>query len=338
MRKVQEITSEGEWRKFLDERRPHTFLQSWEWGEFNRAMGSKIWRLGVCEDETPQGIALAVKVNARRGRFLFVPHGPVIDWKDGEALALLLAELIKIARAENVAFIRIAPAEKKSEKGIKGLRSAGLRLSPIHTHAELLWLLDLGSSEGELLKNMRKQTRHSIQKAAKDGVSIEISREPEDVGTFYGLYDTTARAQKFHAFSREYIEKEFEAFAPGGSVEFFFAWRNREIVSAAMIIFSKHEAFYHHGASLKKYPQLTASHLLQWEAIREAKRRGCRTYNFWGISPPENQKHPWAGLSLFKRGFGGYAEEFIPSHDLPLSSAYWLNVAVEKVRRLRRGF
>lgn len=338
MRKVAEITSEGEWRKFLDERRPHTFLQSWEWGEFSRGLNSEIWRLGVFDGEKLEGTALAIKVDARRGKFLFVPHGPIIDWKNGEAFNLLLGELKKIAKAENAAFIRVAPADKKSEEGIEVLQRAGFRPSPIHTHAELSWRLDLSPSEEELLKNMRKQTRYSIQKADKDGVVVEMSEEPKDSAKFYELYDATAKEQKFHPFSREYIEKEFNAFLPSGNAEFFFARHNGEIISAAMIIFSKHEAFYHHGASLKKYPQLTASHLLQWEVILEAKRRGCLAYNFWGISPPEDQKHPWTGLSLFKRGFGGCAEEFIPSHDLPLSYGYWLNFVVEKVRRLRRGF
>ncbi|MEK7085119.1 MAG: peptidoglycan bridge formation glycyltransferase FemA/FemB family protein, partial [Patescibacteria group bacterium] len=255
-----------------------------------------------------------------------------------EAFDLLIRELKKIAKEENAVFIRIAPSEKKSEEGMGVLGALGLRPSPIHTHAELLWLLDLSPSEENLLKNMRKQTRYSIQKAGKDGVLVEISAKPEDAERFYEIYETTAQEQKFHAFSREYIASEFKAFAGAGSVKFFFARYKGEIVSAAMIIFSKHEAFYHHGASLKKYPQLTASHLLQWEVIREARRRGCRIYNFWGISPPDNRKHPWAGLSLFKRGFGGYAEEFISSHDLPLSYKYWLNFIVEKARKIRRGF
>ena len=338
MREVKEITSEQKWNTFVDGAGAHTFLQSWEWGELGRAMGSKIWRLGVLENGKIEGVMLAVKVEARRGRFLFVPHGPIINWANGEAFDLLIRELKKIAKEENAVFIRIAPSEKKSEEGMGVLGALGLRPSPIHTHAELLWLLDLSPSEEDLLKNMRKQTRYSIQKAGKDGVLVEISAKPEDAERFYEIYETTAQEQKFHAFSREYIASEFKAFAGAGSVKFFFARYKGEIVSAAMIIFSKHEAFYHHGASLKKYPQLTASHLLQWEVIREARRRGCRIYNFWGISPPDNRKHPWAGLSLFKRGFGGYAEEFISSHDLPLSYKYWLNFMVEKARKLYRGF
>lgn len=335
--KVAEVESREDWNAVLESVNPRTFLQSWEWGEFNKALGSKIWRLGVFEDRKLTGIALAVKVEARRGLFLFVPHGPIMNWSV-EELGALVKELRRTAHGENVAFIRIAPSEKKSEWVLELFRKFGFRASPIHTHAELSWLLDLLPSEEELLKGMRKQTRYSVQKAGKDGVEIEMSADPEDIDRFYKVYATTAKEQQFHPFSLEYIEKEFKAFALSGNAKFFFAHYKGDIVSTALVIFSKDEAFYHHGASTKKYPQLTASHFLQWGIIREAKRRGCRIYNFWGISPPEQTHHPWAGLSLFKRGFGGYVEEFVPSQDLPISHRYWLNFAVEKIRKFRRGF
>jgi len=122
-----------------------------------------------------------------------------------------------------------------------------------------------------------------------------------------------------------------------------------EIVSAAIIIFWQGIAFYHQGASSPKYPKIPVSYLLQWEAIKEAKKRGCNVYNFWGIAPLENKKpyrnpfgilrgkHPWAGLTLFKTGFGGYKKEYVRTQDLPLSSKYWLNYFVEIVRRTKRG-
>jgi len=135
-----------------------------------------------------------------------------------------------------------------------------------------------------------------------------------------------------------YIKNEFEIFGKDDKALFFFAKYKNENVSGALVIFSNLGAFYHQGASLLKYPQLTASHLLHWEVIREAKRRGCRFYNFWGISPSDAPGHPWAGLSLFKRGFGGFSEEYVPGQDFILSKKYWLTYLIEKIRKTRRGF
>ena len=48
---------------------------------------------------------------------------------------------------------------------------------------------------------------------------------------------------------------------------------------------------------------ISCSYLLQWEIIKDAKKRGCDTYNFWGISSPDNNLHPWYGTYLFKKKF-----------------------------------
>ena len=56
------------------------------------------------------------------------------------------------------------------------------------------------------------------------------------------------------------------------------------------------------------------TYLLQWEAIRWAKQKGCKVYDMWGIPDfPEGELEDqfmtrsdglW-GVYRFKRGFGG---------------------------------
>ena len=117
----------------------------------------------------------------------------------------------------------------------------------------------------------------------------------------------------------------------------FIADYHDEPIAVAMIVISNGSAFYHHGASTQKFPKITASYLLRWQAIQYAQLRGCRYYNFWGISPVDKPKHPWAGLSLFKQGFGGFSEAYMHAQDYPLKSKYWLNLAIECARRIKRG-
>ena len=75
---LKEIINKDEWEGFLSQCAEKTFLQSWNWGEFNKKMGGKIWRFGIYEGEKLLAVALVVKVLARRGTFLFIPHGPVL--------------------------------------------------------------------------------------------------------------------------------------------------------------------------------------------------------------------------------------------------------------------
>ena len=72
---IKEVTAKEEWEGFLMKCEEKTFLHSWQWGEFQRLMRGEVWRLGMYEGENLQAVCLVVKVAARRGTFLLVPHG-----------------------------------------------------------------------------------------------------------------------------------------------------------------------------------------------------------------------------------------------------------------------
>lgn len=330
--------SEKAWSVFLSGLKPHTFLQSWEWGDFNKKEGHKVFRLGIYENGYLKGVALTLKISARRGSFLFMPHGPILeDESDLHGLLHLFNFLRDLAQREQCSFIRISPITKLTDASEEIFKDLGFRRAPTHMHSELNWILDISPSEADLLKEMRKTTRYSITKAQKDGVIVETSSNPEDVKLFNSIYKSTVDRQNFTPFSLAYLEKEFKTFVKNNHALLFFAKYNGEVISTAMIIFEAGGAYYHHGASILKYPKITASYLLQWGIIKEAKRRGCSFYNFWGVAPEGKRKHPWAGLSLFKKGFGGYEEEYIPAMDLKLNRKYWLTYWIEKVRKIKRG-
>jgi len=104
------------------------------------------------------------------------------------------------------------------------------------------------------------------------------------------------------------------------------------------VIFWSGIGFYHQAASRGEYSKYSIPYLLQWEAIREAKRRGCKLYDFWGYTDPKAYpKHPWAGPTLFKMGFGGTAYEYVKTQDLPLSWRYWPVFVFESLRKIKRG-
>ena len=334
---ISELTNQNQWQQFIDTLEPHTFLQDWEWGDVQKKLGSTIWRLGLSEGEDLWGVALVVKVVARRGSFLFVPHGPLIKKEKYSAGLKALSDYLKeLSEKENCSFFRISPLIEDLEVSKEIFENLDYRNAPTHMHPELAWILDLEESEEKLLSNMRKNTRYSVRKAEKDGVEIEITEDKERLKDFFPVYDETAERQNFTPFAKRYLETEYELLNQAGKVLLFFAKFEGEIVSVAMIVVNKTSAFYHHGASSQKNSQLTASHLLQWSVIKEAKRRGCKMYNFWGIAPPDKPKHPWAGLSRFKMGFGGHPEAYVHAQDMVIKPSYWLNYGIEYVRRLRR--
>lgn len=377
--KVREIKEKEIWENFFLGCEEKTFLDSWNWGEFQRKMGNftfarrkasfggstaaqkseggKIWRLGIYKESDLIAVALIIKISARRGTFLFSPHAPALAKAPTEnhslryeTLKTLLEELKKIAKEENTSFVRISPIWENSKENIEIFKNLNFRTAPIHMHPELTWELDIVPPEEKLLIKMRKTTRYLIKQAQKNkDIEITKSTKIEDVERFNELYQKTVSRHHFTPFSIDYLTNEVLAFLPDNQVMIFLGKYKEELLASAIIIFWHGIAFYHQGASSPKYPKIPVSYLLQWEAIKEAKKRGCNVYNFWGIAPLENKKphrnpfgvlrnkHPWAGLTLFKTGFGGYKKEYVRTQDLPLSSKYWLNFIVELVRKSKRG-
>ena len=66
------------------------------------------------------------------------------------------------------------------------------------------------------------------------------------------------------------------------------------------------------------------NYLLQWRMIQWAIERGCRVYDFRGVSGDVSEDNPLYGLFRFKQGFGGDFTEFVGEMDLVLNPViYW---------------
>lgn len=337
---VQQINDPSIWNAFLDRISPHTFLQDWAWSECQEARNIPTIRVGIYANNSLCGVALFFVVQARRGTHLLCPHGPLFEDEAhySSGLAELTTYATSLAKERSCVCVRICPLLIDTEEHRSMYKTLGLRDAPTHVHPELSWMLHLQPSCEELLKGMRKTTRQMIRKAEQDGVTVHSSDEIGALDDFMRVYQTTVSRQHFTPFSRTYLETEFTSFAKRNQAMIFTGTYQGEIISSAIILFSRGSAFYHHGASdQSRFPKVPAAHLLQWEIIQEAKRRGCAWYNFWGVSPEDKPKHPWHGLSLFKRGFGGVPEAYVHAQDLVLSKRYWVLYAIEALRRRKRG-
>ena len=345
---IKEITDKSQWENFILQNKESTFLHSWNWGEFNKNTGEKIWRVGVFgsrNEATPRlvAVALIIKVKAKRGSFLFIPQGPIlrisnIKYQISNILNELTTFLKNLGRKERVGFVRISPVLENSDDNLNIFKSCGFRNAPIHMmHPEMTWLLDITKSEEEILKGMRKTHRNLIRRAGKDGVEIIQNTDEKYLKTFYDIHMETVRRHKFVPFSYDYIKSEVDEFKNNDQISIFSAKYKNKIISSAIIVFFGNQAFYHHGSSLSEYNKIPSSYLILWEAIKEAKKRNKEIFNFYGIV--ENKpKHPWAGLSKFKKGFGGYKKSFLHCQDLPLNKKYLITWLIETVRKVKRGY
>ena len=186
---------------------------------------------------------------------------------------------------------------------------------------------------------MRKTTRYLLKQAWQNkDIEIVKSTDVKDLETFYTIHKEVVKVQKFVPFSLEYLQKEFLAFSQDNAISLFLARYQGTVIAGSFQIFWSNMAFYHHAGLLPEYKKIPVSYLIQWEAIKEAKKRGCKVYDFWGYADPvKNPKHPYSGPTLFKMGFGGYKDEYVKTQDLPLSKKYWITYAIETLRKIKRG-
>jgi len=167
-------------------------------------------------------------------------------------------------------------------------------------------------------------------------VVIKKTTELKGVRLLYDLEIETATRHNFVPFKYDFLESHFKNFVKDGQLLIFEGEWNREVISSAMIVFYGKEATYHYSGSSGKFPEVPVNYLLQWEVIKEAKKRGMAIYNFWGIAPNDDPTHRFAGVTTFKKGFGGFKKDYLHAHDLPMSPLYWGVNLFENLRRKLR--
>ena len=310
-----------------------TFLQTEKFAQFRKELDEDTFRLGTFYGDKIIGALQCQKICARRGTFLHVAHGPLIlDAHLENALPKLLKEIKKLGKKEHCDFIRISPLLAEHYEHL--FSKEKFLPAPLHINPDRTWVLNLENDEDTILKNMRKSTRYEVRRTEKAGLKIESGNKLSDLKKFWDLHKITASRQKFVPFSQKSTEIEIEVFDKDCLI--FTAKYDKQNIASSVILFDKNAGYYHQGASVLS--KLPGAHATLWAAIKEAKKRGCKEFNFWGVSPSDKPEHPWAGLSRFKRGFGGEERKYLRAQDYPLTPKYWLNYAIEKIRRYRRHY
>lgn len=334
---IKNVEDKKTWEDFILSKNEANFLQSWGWGEFHKNLGKQIFRTGFFKNNKLIGVMLSVIEPAKRGKYLTVPGGPIMDWGNKKIVNEFTNQIKLIARENDCVFIRVRPQIKSDDFSKNIFKNLGFITAPMHLHAELTSQLEITKSDEELLTQMRKGTRYEIKKAIKENIKISISTDEKDIQKFYDLQMETAKRQKFVPFSYKFLHEQFKVFSENGNVLLYKATFGDKLLAQAFVIFYGSEAVYHYGASTNEGRRYPGAYLIQWEAIREAKKRSMTRYNFWGVAPENISDHRFAGLSLFKRGFGGEDFEYLHAQDLVINKTrYFINYAVESLRKIIR--
>ena len=188
----EEKLDSQQWNRFVIEQ-GGSFLQSYEWGEFQKSLGREVFYL---KDVSFQ--ALVIKYQMPLGRnYLFCPHGPVLA-KDIKTCGFLEA-LRDLAKKEKSVFLRIEPCANSAKEDL--LEMCFSKSKDIHPHKTLI--LDLNLSEEELLAQMHEKTRYNIRLSEKKEITVKNFQYPISniqINEFWGMINQTSKRQKIRPF------------------------------------------------------------------------------------------------------------------------------------------
>jgi lipid II:glycine glycyltransferase (peptidoglycan interpeptide bridge formation enzyme) len=292
------------------------FLQSTHWFDFQKKLGEEAFFV-----ETTNNKVLIIENKLPLvGSYFYIPRGPVFgsDKKDNQKLV----KAIKVkAQEKKVGWIRFEPQQKED---LKLIQDKLIKSKKNHQPAETL-VLDLKQSQENILAGMKQKTRYNIRLSEKKGIKIKVSNNQQDLDILWDLIQETAERDGVSFHGRNYYKKMINTI-PKENLELLLASdRNDKIIGAVLISYFGKVAGYLHGASSGQHRNLMANYLLQWEAIKRAKKKGMEKYDFFGIAVKKNQKK-WAGITRFKKGFCPKCEPVIfpGCYDLVLSSGKYI--------------
>jgi lipid II:glycine glycyltransferase (peptidoglycan interpeptide bridge formation enzyme) len=293
---------------------PHShILQSWEWGDFKSRYN---WRAQRLVWEGGRAAAQVLTRSALRGlvNVMYLPKGPLLIWDDHELRARVLADLEALARAQRAILIKIDPDAPAGADLQDALKQRGWRFSPDQVQFRNTAILNLDQPEDALLAAMKQKTRYNIRLAARKGVRVRPGTL-DDLDRLYRLYAETSLRDGFVIRHADYYRDAWGSFIRTGLAQPFIAEAEGEPVGGLILFHFARTAWYFYGMSRDQHRDRMPNHLLQWEAMRWAKARGCSVYDFWGAPDELNEADAMWGVWKFKEGFGGQFVQHLGAWD-----------------------
>ena len=319
------IVSLTAWNQFLSSRPSAHLLQTGEWGELKSSFD---WK----------PVRIVSKYDGVQILFRKLPLGFTIGYipkaNPGESI---WQEIDSVSKQQRAIFLKLEPDlwdDEKPETWNLKLETSSHNIQPPRTI-----IVDLKGTEEQILARMKQKTRYNIRLAEKKGVAV---RPWEDFTAFHSMLLLTSERDGFGVHSEAYYRRAYELLHPKGMCEILAAEYEGKALAALFVACHGNRAYYLYGASTDEERNRMPTYLLQWEAMKWARRRGCEEYDLWGV-PDEDEvtleanfetRHDglW-GVYRFKRGFGGQLKRAVQAMDRVYNpSLYWLYLRLFRTR------
>ena len=280
-----------------------SFLQSPIYANVHERSGKTVLRVIARKGERIVACAVAVKYDAPLDlSFLYLPYGPVVSsWSNG-VLSAFKAFLTDEAKRLSCSFVRLDNFPDDLQK--RSLSNRLARAASLQPRAE--WVINISQTEDTLWAGMHKHARYNIRLAERATAEIRVySPADAPIDDFYALMKTTASRDEFSIFDKAYY-KSYLACLDAQSGFVVMCYIDGKPVATGLFVVYDSQAHYVFAGSSDDFRKIAPAYSVIWEAMKQARQRGCVHFNFGGIS--DNVKgQTWAGVTSFKKRFGGFA-------------------------------
>lgn len=292
-----------------------SFLQSWNWGDWQASNKRPATRCIVTDDAGNQVLAAQfLRYTLPLGQeYLYCAYGPVRSTElriTNNELSEILDALIAHIRKEfpKALFVRLEPPFE--------IRNSKFVIRPtLHIQPGSTILLDIQKTENELLSGMHPKTRYNIKVAQKHEVEVRLLEHPNDQHLAAQMMRDTLVRRKLASPAQEYYFKLMSHFSEPSalSANTYGAYYNNELVACALTLDYDQTRTYLFGGSSTTHKNVMAPYALHWIIIQDAQKKGLATYDWFGA---EGAVSDGSGFARFKNSFGGETIQYAGAYDV----------------------
>ena len=234
----QEIT-EKEYRNYWENHPLKTFLSAPEISKLREKSGWNTYYVGIKENKKIIAAAMLLSHKRHFNKYEFYsPRGFLMDFENQELVSFFTQELKKYIKDKKGYILRIDPYVIYKQRDIDGnIVEGGINHEKVVEHLEFLgykkvsveekeqvgWMFSLdleGKTEEDILKEMKPNTRNTIRKTEKFGITVkEISYEELD--RFQSIMEETSQRKGFSNRKLSYYQDMYQLFHNQNEVKFF---------------------------------------------------------------------------------------------------------------------
>lgn len=232
------------------------------------------------------------------------------------------SDINKLIKNKGIFQLKISPSVQELDKKYGIYKNQLLRnkfkidKNPFNPTIDIY--IDLTQKEDTIFSKFSSAKRRAVRRAIKNGITV---KETDDIESFIQIRKKQYFPVGFLVTSemkslwKNFYPKNASLLLAYPTIQNHKSSHMQAIASICyekasagiLLLFYEKQAYYWFASALPIGKKLSAPTLLVWEALKVAKKRGCKIFSFEGIYDGRFPKaaESWKGFTKFKEGFGG---------------------------------